>query len=234
MRLHCAALDTVKLQGKLLQPQPAGTLHLEQSRWSGPPGQFQRWLWQVGVLQRAFPNSTLKLDNVVYTAQEVDIAQMLNCTELRDVAIRPKFTPSERNRQLWRALASLGRLHGGRLQLHVQEPDAFWMLEAEPSLAAHVSQADLRSWAGSADVSSSLADQVSNLRRLTHLTLLIQGSVLGQAGMLDALRQLSELQSLLCMGHIMQALLVTSVPCGWLLLTKLELSTHKLKPDPLD
>ena len=69
---------------------------------------------------------------------------------------------------------------------------------------------------------------------LTQLTLPIQGSVLGQAGMLDALQQLSELQSLICMGHIMQTLLVNSVPCSWSLLTKLELHTYGLEPDLID
>ena len=45
--------------------------------------EFKRWLWQVGILQRAFPNSILKLDDVVYTTDEVDIHRLLSCTELR-------------------------------------------------------------------------------------------------------------------------------------------------------
>ena len=43
---------------------------------------------------------------------------------------------------------------------------------------------------------SSLADQVSSLSSLTKLTLRDQFSVLGEAGMLDALRQLSVLRFL--------------------------------------
>ena len=100
------------------------------------------------------------------------------------------------------------------------------MLEAEPSLAAHVSYVNLEcdpSRAGSAYVGSGLADQVSSLSSLTRLILPYRYSVLGQAGMLDALRQLSGLQSLFCMGPDMQTLLVNLVPCSWSRLTKLQL-----------
>ena len=131
---------------------------------------IQRWLWQVGVLQRAFPNSTLKLDNVVCTASEHDIHHLLSCTELRDVTICPTIMLGESYRQLWSAIASLGRLHGGRLQLQVAGPDAFRMLKAEPSLAAHVSQAALP-WGWIADAGSGLAGQVSSFTCLTKLTL---------------------------------------------------------------
>ena len=182
----------------------------------------------MGVLQRAFPNSTLQLNDMVPTTDEVDILQLLNCTELRGFTVSaPLFTPGGRSAHFWRALATLGRLHGSRLQLDVPEPDASRMLEAEPALAAHVSQAELE-W--SENGGSGLADQVSRLSSLTRLTLPIQGSVpgegslLGGAGMLDALRQLSALQSLSCMGHVMKTLLVNSVTRSWSLLTKLTVS----------
>ena len=110
------------------------------------------------------------------------------------------------------------------------------MLVAEPSLAVHVSQANLRCdfLAWSADASSGWADHVSTLSSLTELVLPIKNSVLGQAGMLDALRQLSGLQSLSCLGDDMQTLLVSSVPLSWSLLTKLQLGNYCPKPDPLD
>ena len=93
-------------------------------------------------------------------------------------------------------------------------------------LAVHVSQAALPcDW--SADASSSFADQVSSLSRLTELTLPIQGSVLGRAGTLDALRQLSMLQSLSCRGDDLQTLLVNSVSCSLSLLTRLQV----IRPD---
>ena len=126
-------------------PRSAGTLYLETPDLHCLSiTDVQHWLWQVGVLQRAFLNSTLKLNDVVQTADEANIHHLLSCTELRGVTISPTPAPGGRDRQLWQAIASLGRLHGGRLQLYVQWPDAFWMLEAEPSLAAHISQAYLR------------------------------------------------------------------------------------------
>ena len=191
----------------------------------------------MGILQHAFPNSTLKLDDVVHTTDEVDILQLLKCTELRDVTICPMPAPGGRGRPIWCAVAALGRLHGSRLQLHVPQSGAFRMLEAEPSLAAHVSQADLRchpSYPSFADAGSSLVDQVSSLSSLTQLILPTHDSLLGKAGMLDALRQLSALQSLFCMGHDMQTLLVNSVPRSWSLLTQLELGNLTNEPDPLD
>ena len=87
------------------------------------------------------------------------------------------------------------------------------MLEAEPSLAAHVSQADLP-WSWRADAGSGLAGQVSSLSSLTKLTLRDQSSVLGEASMLDALRQLSGLQSLQCLDNTMQMLLINAVPAA--------------------
>ena len=54
---------------------------------------------------------------------------------------------------------------------------------------------------------------------LTKRTLPTLDSVLGQAGMLDALLQLSGLQSLQCQDNVMQML---SVPRSWSLLTKLQ------------
>ena len=176
-----------------------------------------------------------------------------SCTELRDVTICPTSLPSGRERQLWQAIAALGRLHGDRLQLQVPA-HSFLMLEAEPSLAAHVSQTELPgSW--SADAGSSLANQVRSLSSLTKLTLnnrhtergeltIVnalftlrvndQDSVLGGAGMLDALRQLSALQSLHCPGDVMQTLLVNSVPRSWSLLTKLQFSRGTLMTRPRD
>ena len=44
-----------------------------------------------------------------------------------------------------------------------------------------------------------------------------------EAGMPDALQQLSMLQSLCCLGNDMQTPLVHSVPLSWPLLTKLQL-----------
>ena len=63
---------------------------------------------------------------------------------------------------------------------------------------------------------------------VTKLTLPNRGfcqdvGLLGQAGMLDALQQLSMLQSLCCLEDDMQTLLVHSVPLSWPLLTKLQL-----------
>ena len=231
MRMRDAALVTLELQGKLLCPQTVGTLYLETPNLQClPRREFQRWLWQVGVLQRAFPSSTLNLNAVVDTADEVDIHRLLSCTELRDITIYPAPAPGGRGRQFWRAIASLGRLHGGRLQLLVAEQTTFQMLEAEPSLAAHVSQAAL---AWSADAGSGLADQLSSLSSLTKLVLHSQDSVLREAGMLDALRQLSLLQSLHCSASVMQLLLVNSVPSSWSLLTKLAVSSY-FEPVPLD
>eukprot|EP00891_Asterochloris_glomerata_P008570 jgi/Astpho2/8570/Aster-05056 len=124
------------------------------------------------------------------------------------------------------AFATLGRLHGSRLQLQVPA-DAFPMLEAEPALAAHVSRAALPCFR-SRNASSSWADQVSSLSGLTKLTLpnlvSMQGAgMLAEAGMLDALQQLSMLRSLCCLGDDMQTLLAHSVPLSWPLLTKLQL-----------
>ena len=51
---------------------------------------FQRWLWQVGVLQRAFPNSILRLDARICTLDEVDVHRLLSCRELRDVLSAPR------------------------------------------------------------------------------------------------------------------------------------------------
>ena len=216
-----AALHALKLQGELLCPQTAGTIYLESPKLDRLSREaFQRWLWQVGVLQRTFPNSTLEMDDVVRTAHEHNIHDLLSCTELRSVTIRLAPEPGGQ------AIATLGRLHGSRLQLQVSA-DAFPMLEAEAALAAHVSQAALPSlWSRTA--SSSLADQVSSLSGVTKLTLPNRGfwqdaGLLGQAGMLDALRQLSMLQSLCCLGDDMQTLLVHSVPLSWPLLTKLQL-----------
>ena len=213
----------VQLQGKLLHPQPTGTLYLEPPYWHGPPDKFQHWLWQVGILQRAFPNSTLRLDKVYYTEDDADYHHLLSCSELRSVTFCPSL---KGNNRFWQAIAALGRLHGSRLQLQVPEYD-FKMLEAEPTLAAHVSQAALPCvW--SRNASSSLADQVSSLSGITKLTLPRRYSVqdaglLAEAGLLDALRQLSMLQSLCCLGDGMQTLLVHSVPLSWPLLTQLQL-----------
>ena len=183
----------------------------------------------MGILQRAFPNSTLRMDNVVRTADAASIHQLLNCTELRDVTICPTSKPVRRARQ-WQALAALDRLHGGRLQLRVSA-HAFRMLAAEPALAAHVSQATLAWGAGAG---SSLADQVSSLSSLTKLTLRNRDSPLGAAGMLDALRQLSALQSLHCLASAMRMLLVNSVPSSWPLLTTLQLRDFICEPQPLN
>ena len=92
--------------------------------------------------------------------------------ELRDVTVCPTSSPSRCDRQFWQAIASLGRLHGARLQLHVPA-QSFMMLEAEPSLAAHVSQAELPE-SRSANAGRNLADQVSSLSSLTKLTLTSQ------------------------------------------------------------
>ena len=183
-------------------------------------GAFQHWLWQVGVLQRAFPDSTLEMDDVVRTAHEHNIHDPLSCTELRGVALCLAPAPGGQ------AFATLGRLHGSRLQLQVPA-DAFPMLEAEPALAAHVSRAALPCFR-SRNASSSWADQVSSLSGLTKLTLpnlvSMQGAgMLAEAGMLDALQQLSMLRSLCCLGDDMQTLLAHSVPLSWPLLTKLQL-----------
>eukprot|EP00891_Asterochloris_glomerata_P004879 jgi/Astpho2/4879/Aster-05813 len=206
-----------------------GTFHLRPPHLHGPHGELQCWLWQVGILQRAFPNSTLRMDNVVRTADAASIHQLLNCTELRDVTICPTSKPVRRARQ-WQALAALDRLHGGRLQLRVSA-HAFRMLAAEPALAAHVSQATLAWGAGAG---SSLADQVSSLSSLTKLTLRNRDSPLGAAGMLDALRQLSALQSLHCLASAMRMLLVNSVPSSWPLLTTLQLRDFICEPQPLN
>ena len=215
-------LCTIKLQGELMYQQTAGTLYLETPRLHClPRREFQHWLWQVGVLQRAFPNSALELDNVVRTADAANINRLLNCTELRNVTICPTSKPVRRAKQ-WQAIAALGRLHGGRLQLQVAGLGALLMLEAEPSLAAHILQAELPCSAD-ADAGRSLAEHVSSLSNLTKLTLRNQESVLGEAGMLDALRQLSGLQSLYCLPIVMRRLLVRSVPSSWPLLTELQL-----------
>ena len=196
----------------------------------GLPAQkrVQHWLRQVGALQRAFPNSTLELDNVVTTADETYISRLLSCTELRGITICPINVPVGRHWQGWRPMAALGRLHGSRLQLKVLNPGTFVMLVAEPSLTAHVAQANLTfgielTW-GADD--SGLACQVSSLTRLvlSHNSVLYGARVLRRAGMLDALRQLPVLQSLVCLDDDMQTLLVHSVPGSWSLLTKLELS----------
>ena len=110
------------------------------------------------------------------------------------------------------------------------------MLVAEPSLAVHVSQANLRCdfLAWSAGAGSGWADHVSTFSSLTKLVLPIKHSVLEQAGMLDALRQLSGLQSLACLGDDLQTLLVNSVSRSWSLLTKLKLRNSYFTLDPLD
>ena len=190
---------------------------------NGLPGEFQRWLWQVGVLQRAFPNSTLRLDGVVEAADEVEVHRLLSCRELKNVTIYPTSAAGMPDRQLWQAIATLGRLHDGRLQL-LLPADALHMLEAEPSLAAHISQAAL---AWGADAGSGWADQVSGLSSLTKLTLCDQDSALGEAGMLNALRHLSALHFLQCQGDVLQTLLVESVPRSWPLLTQLQLSAFR-------
>ena len=157
----------------------------------------------------------------------MDIHHLLSCTELRNVTICP--TPlaagwGAHDRQFWQAVASLGWQHGGRLQL-LAGPGNSQMLEAEPSLAALVSQA----WG--ADAVSGWADQVSSLSSLTMLALNKRRSALGDAGMLDALRQLSALQSLHCPGDVMQTLLVKAVPRSWSLLTELQLTPFSGAPD---
>ena len=201
----------------------AGTLYLETPNLRClSDKEFQHWVSQVGILQRAFPNSTLRLNNVVGTADEATIHHLLSCTELRGVTVSPTFTPGGRNRQFWQVIAALGRVHGSRLQLQVLEPGATWMLVAEPSLAAHISQAELP-WSTHTDAGRSLADHVSSLSNLTKLTL---RSVLRDARMLDALRQLSGLQSLHCSAGVLQRLLINSVPSSWPLLTELLLSTY--------
>ena len=185
----------------------------------------------MGALQCAFPNSTLELDNVFTTADETYISRLLSCTELRGITICPINVPVGRHWQGWRTMAALGRLHGSRLQLKVLNPGTFVMLVAEPSLTAHVAQADSSfgtelTW-GADD--SGLARQVSSMSSLTRLLLshnsgLYGARVLKRAGMLDALRQLPVLLSLICLDDDMQTLLVNSVPGSWSLLTELELS----------
>ena len=169
-----------------------------------------------------------------------DLRHLLSCTELRDVTICPIAFPGDRH--YWQAVATLGRLHGRRLQLQLTRR-SLPVLEEEPSLAAHVSQAEL-SWPWRADDRSGLVDQVSSLSSLTKLTLRVQASAQGggppglgvqggtalrwalagtshqgrvDAGMLDALRQLPALQSLHCLATVLETLLVNSVaaagPC---------------------
>ena len=169
----------------------------------------------MGILQRAFPNSTLTLDCVICATDAVDVHHLLSCTELRGVTVYPTPAEDGQARHFWQAIASLGRLHGGRLQL-LAGPGAFRALEAEPSLAAHVSQAQL-TWGAN-------AGRVRGLSSLTKLTLFHRDSRLGEAGKLDTLRQLPALQSLRCQGNVMQTLLVNSVPRSWSLLTELQLS----------
>ena len=77
-------------------------------------------------------------------------------------------------------------------------------------------------------------DQVISLSSLTKLMMPAPCSVLDPAGMLDALRQLSGLQSLQCQDNVMQGLLVNSVPRSWSLLTELRLFHGQDAPDPLD
>ena len=80
------------------------------------------------------------------------------------------------------------------------------------------------------DAGSGLADKVSSLSSLTKLTLhhaaIFPIPGLGEAGMLDALRQLSALQALRCPNDVMQTLLVNSVPRSWSLLTELQFETR--------
>ena len=211
------ALHVPRLPIDLLSPQTAGTLHLKTPSLRGPPREFQYWQRQVGIIQRAFPNSTLRLDWKVWTVAEVDVHRLLSCTELRRVTICSTLVPGRPDRQFWQAMAALGRQHGGRLQL-VAWPGTFQMLQAEPSLAGHVSQA----WGG--HDFSSLVDLPSSLSSLTKLTLTHEDSVQGKAGLLEALRQLSALQSLHCWGTVMQTLLVNSVPRSWSLLKALQIS----------
>ena len=224
--------------------QSAGTFYLETPYLDTPylnrpylaRRDFQRWLRQVGMLQRAFPNSTLRLNHVIRTADAGNIRRLLSCTELRGITIHPTPVPAGRARQVWRAMASLGRRYSGRLQLHVLAGSTIQMLEAEPSLAAHVSQAGVGCGTPAvlwdADAGSGLADQVSSLSSLTRL--MLPGLVLREAGMLDALRQLSALQSLFCLAGVMQTLLDNSVPSSWSLLTKLEVGHVVCQPRSLD
>ena len=214
------ALHTPKL---LLPPRTAGTLYLTPPSLRGLPGELQCWLRQVGILQHAFPNSTLRLDSVICATDEVDVHHLLSCTELRGVTICSTPVADGRHRHFWQAMAALGWQHGSRLQLQAG-PGVFTMLRAEPLLAAHVSEARLP-WGARAGSSS--MDQVSSLSSLTKLTLFNRDSVLGEAGKLDALRQLSALQSLDCQGDVMQTLLAKSVPRSWSLLTELQLSTFR-------
>ena len=81
-RSACSQLPT-----DLLSSQTAGTLYLKVPSLCGPPGEFQCWLRQVGILQRAFPNSTLRLDRMIFTTAEVDVHNLLSCTELSSVTI---------------------------------------------------------------------------------------------------------------------------------------------------
>ena len=223
----CCSAYTQAPGTRLLCPQPVGTLYLKRSKLDGLPRDFHRWLWQVGILQRAFPNSTLKLDSAVYTDEAAHIHHLLTCTELRGLTFWAASDSSYRRQgPFWQAIAALGRLHGGRLQLWESQL-ASPMLVAEPSLAAHISGAAL---SRRADAGSSVADQVSRLSSLTKLVLHYR-PVLGEAGTLDALRQLSALQSLRCVGDILQTLLVSSVPSSWSLLTRLETTRQDLGPN---
>ena len=101
------------------------------------------------------------------------------------------------------------------------------MLAAEPTLAAHISEARL---ARDADAGSSLAAQVSRRSGLTKL-MLYNRSVLREAGTLDALRQLSVLQSLHCNGGILQMMLINSILSSWSLLTRLWTLSQDLGQD---
>ena len=174
----------------------------------------------MGTLQRAFPNSTLRLASVVPAAYKgwQNIQDLLNCVKLRDVTLG-----LGRRWQSWPALAALGRQHGGRLQLQVTRSCAYKMLETEPSLAAYMVQAELP-WSWRAGAGSGLARQVSSLSSLTKLTLRDQNLLLVGPSMLDALRQLSGLQSLQCLDNAMQMLLINSVPRSWSRLTELQLT----------
>ena len=166
----------------------------------------------MGVLQRLFRNSTLAMDAVVCTADEQNIH--LSPAQLHR-AQGCHYLPHTYARR-----ASIG--HSGQAPWQPPAAHAFPLLEAEPALAAHVSQATLP-WSWSVGAGSSLADQVSSLSSLTKLTLGNRDSPLGAAGMLDALRQLSALQSLHCLADVMQTLLVSSVPSSWPLLARLQI-----------
>ena len=58
------------------------------------------------------PLSTLELDGVVHTADEVATLHLLSCTELRGVTISPMFMLNGHGRHFMQAIATLGRWAG--------------------------------------------------------------------------------------------------------------------------